>query len=160
LTQGEWSTVGAAFEGSGLTVSRPAKKAFFLSTRKSPYERQVYAIPDAGGEVSQVTTLAGTHAFSPSPDGTKLALIHSSDLSPPELYLMEARPGAFEKRITRSPAPDFAKHPWIEPSYVTFPSHVDGATLHGRLLTPRDLEPGKKYPAILGPVYSNTVRNR
>jgi dipeptidyl-peptidase-4 len=160
LTQGEWSTVGAAFEGSGLTVSRPAKKAFFLSTRKSPYERQVYAIPDAGGEVSQVTTLAGTHAFSPSPDGTKLALIHSSDLSPPELYLIEARPGAVEKRVTRSTAPDFAQHPWIEPSYVTFPSHVDSAILHGRLLTPRDLEPGKKYPAILGPVYSNTVRNR
>jgi dipeptidyl-peptidase-4 len=42
---------------------------------------------------------------------------------------------------------------------VTFKSHVDGVTLHGRLLSPRNLSPGKKYPAVLGPVYSNTVRN-
>jgi dipeptidyl-peptidase-4 len=62
--------------------------------------------------------------------------------------------------VTRSPSAEFASHPWIQPEYVTFPSHVDSVTLHGRLLSPRNLVPGKKYPAVLGPVYSNTVRNR
>ncbi|MGH9336342.1 MAG: DPP IV N-terminal domain-containing protein, partial [Vicinamibacteria bacterium] len=134
VTEGEWSTVGAAYEGSGLTLAPAARKAFFLSTKKNPYERQVYEVAETGGAVSQITTLPGTHAFLPSPDGTTLALIHSSDVTPPELYLIEARPGAIEKRVTESPSPEFARHPWIAPAYVTFKSRIDGVTLHGRLL--------------------------
>ncbi len=160
ITSGEWSTVGPAYEGSGLTLSRAAKKAFFVSTKKSPYERQVYEVPEGGGAVSQITGLPGTHAFVVSPDGTKLALLHSSDTSPTELYLTEARAGAAERRVTNSPVAEFSSYDWTEPSYVTFESHVDGVTLHGRLLAPRNLQTGKKYPAVIGPVYSNTVRNK
>ena len=108
----------------------------------------------------RITSLPGTHAFVVSPDGTKLALLHSSDLTPTELYLVEARTGAAERRVTRSPVAEFSRYDWIEPSYVTFESHVDGVTLHGRLLAPRNLQAGKKYPAVIGPVYSNTVRNK
>ncbi len=160
ITSGDFETVGPAYEGSGLTLSRAAKKAFFVATKKSPYERQVYLVPESDGEVSQVTSLPGTHAFSVSPDGTRLALIHSSDLSPPELYVTEVGAEAAEKRVTTSPPGEFSSYGWITPTYVTFKSHVDGATLHGRLLAPRNIQPGKKYPAVLGPVYSNTVRNK
>jgi dipeptidyl-peptidase-4 len=160
ITSGDFETVGPAYEGSGLALSRAAKKAFFVSTKKSPYERQVYQVPEGGGEVSQITSLPGTHAFTVSPDGTTLALLHSSDLSPPELYVSGIGPGAGEKRITTSPLKEFSSYEWIAPSYVTFESHVDGATLHGRLIAPRNPQPGKKYPAVLGPVYSNTVRNK
>jgi dipeptidyl-peptidase-4 len=37
---------------------------------------------------------------------------------------------------------------------------VDGTTLTGRLTLPPNLDRSKKYPAILGSVYSNTVRNQ
>jgi dipeptidyl-peptidase-4 len=160
ISEGEWSAVGPAYEGSGLTLSHAAKKAFFVATKKSPYERQVYEVAEQGGAVTQITSLPGTHAFVLSADGTRLALIHSSDLSPPDLYLMEARAGAVEKRITKSPVAEFSHYDWIEPTYVTFKSHVDGVTLHGRLLAPRNLVAGRKYPAVIGPVYSNTVRNK
>jgi dipeptidyl-peptidase-4 len=97
------------------------------------------------------------HAPTLSPDGKKLALLRSSDTSPPELYVSS---GAAERRITHSPPPEFAEYDWVEARYVTFPSHVDGTTIHGRLQEPRGLDRTKKYPAILGPVYSNTVRNQ
>jgi dipeptidyl-peptidase-4 len=42
---------------------------------------------------------------------------------------------------------------------VTFPNGTDGTLLHGRLTLPPDFDPHKKYPAILGSVYSNTVHN-
>jgi len=43
---------------------------------------------------------------------------------------------------------------------VTFPSRIDDYTLHARVLEPVDLDRGKRYPVVFGPVYSNTVRNR
>jgi dipeptidyl-peptidase-4 len=43
---------------------------------------------------------------------------------------------------------------------VSFPSHIDDYTLHARILEPANLEAGRKYPVIFGPMYSNTARNR
>jgi dipeptidyl-peptidase-4 len=95
-----------------------------------------------------------------APDGSKVALLHSNDVTPTELYIADTKGGGDERRITRSPPEDFYNHKWIQPKYVTFESHVDGVTLHGRLLEPPNLDRSKKYPVILGPVYSNTVRNQ
>ena len=85
----------------------------------------------------------------------------SADDSPTELYIasLSGAAGA-EKRITKSTPPEFDSIPWVKPKYVTFPSHLDGVTLHGRLFLPPNLDPSKKYPVILGPVYPNSVRNR
>ena len=48
----------------------------------------------------------------------------------------------------------------VAPEYVTFPSHIDGTTLNGRLTLPPLLEPQRTYPAILGSVYTDSVRNQ
>ena len=159
LTEGGWDVTGAAFEGASLTRSPKTKELFFVGSKKSPYERPVYRMPENGGPLVAVTSLAGTHLPFVSPDGSRVAVLHSSDVIPTELYLVESRPGAAERRVTHSPAKEFDTYQWLEPRYVTFPSHVDGVTLHGRLLEPPNLDRSKKYPAILGPVYSNTVRN-
>lgn len=159
LTEGEWSIVGAGFEGAGLSVSPRTGEVFFLATKQSPYERRIYRISENGGTVSPVTRLAGTHRPFVSPDGRTVASIRSSDTAPPELYILNPETGT-ERRLTVSPSQEFDGIQWIEPRYVTFPSRVDGVTLHGRLLEPPNLDRSKRYPAILGPVYSNTVRNR
>jgi dipeptidyl-peptidase-4 len=158
LTEGNWEVVAESAAAS-VAVS-PRKEIFFVSSLKSPYERQVYRLPEEGGAIVPISSLAGVHSFFLSPDGSRLALLRSSDLSPTELYLLEPGPGAAERQVTRSPLPEFLERTWIAPRYVTFPSHIDGETLHGRLLVPPALEPGRKYPVIVGPVYPNTVRNR
>jgi dipeptidyl-peptidase-4 len=117
-------------------------------------------MPESGGPPVEVTSLPGVHSPALSPDGTKLALLHSSDAVPPELYVIGAVGEAGERRITTSTPAEFQEYDWVEARYVTFPSGVDGTTIHGRLQEPVKLDRGKKYPAILGPVYSNTVRNQ
>ena len=62
-------------------------------------------------------------------------------------------------RVTHSPVPEFHRYEWIEPRYVQFPSRIDDYTLHARIIEPPNLDPSKRYPVILGNVYSNTVRN-
>lgn len=159
LTPGEYSVVGDA-PPSVLSVAPGSKTVFFVTTRKNPYERQVYRVAQAGGEVAQVTTLAGTHLPFASPDGTKVAVLHSNDVTPTDLYVVEAAGGSPERRITRSPRKEFDAVRWVQPRYVTFKSRTDGVTLHGRLIEPRNLDRSKKYPVILGPVYRDRVRNK
>jgi dipeptidyl-peptidase-4 len=89
-----------------------------------------------------------------------VALLHSNDMTPTELYIVDSEGGSTERRITTSPPTEFAQYNWVEPRYVTFKSHLDGVTLHGRLLEPPNLDRSKKHPVILGPVYPNSVRKR
>jgi dipeptidyl-peptidase-4 len=157
LTEGAWSVVGESGPSS-LHVSRASKAIFFVSNQKSPYERQVMRLSESGGPPATVTTLPGIHFPYPSPDGASLALLRSSDDSPTELYI--AGSTGPERRVTKSTSAEFDSIPWVVPKYVTFPSQVDGVTLHGRMFLPPNLDPTKKYPVILGPVYPNSVRNR
>lgn len=161
LTKGEWEILGLRGPGdSTLTVSPKTKEIFFTSTQKNPYERQVYKMAEKGGPITQLTTLAGSHLPYLSPDASKIALIHSNDVTPIELYIIDTKAKSPERRITDSPPKEFYEYKWIEPRYVTFESHIDGVTLHGRLLEPPNLDKSKKYPVIIGPVYSDTARNQ
>lgn len=157
LTPGEYD-VASERGATTLHVSQKTQQVFFVSSQKNPYERQVYRVADRGGPVTQVTSREGTHSPFISPDGTKLAVLHSSDLSPIDLYLGDTTSGA-ERRVTHSPPKEFDTYSWSKPRYVTFKSRIDGFTLHGRLLLPPSLDPSKRYPVVLGSVYNNTVRN-
>ena len=106
-----------------------------------------------------MTTLAGQNSGYPSPDGQHLAFLHSDDRMPTELYVM-ATGNNEARRVTRSPPPEFSERRWAKATYVTFPSRVDDYTLHARILEPERLDPGRKYPVLFGPMYSNTVRDR
>ena len=132
---------------------------YYQSNEPSPYERHVYRIAAHGGKPTRITTLAGDNQPFPSPDGSKVAILHSDDVTPTDLYLADARGGSM-RRITTSPPAEFSAHTWARARYVTFPSLIDKYTLHARILTPPDLDQNKTYPVIFGPVYSNTVRNR
>ena len=162
LTKGNWSILHTrGYYGTpSLVVSSRTKEIYFLSTKKNPYERQVYKMPEGGGKITQVTSLPGCHLPIVSPDGSRIALLLSNDVTPTELYIIETKRKSSERRITHSPPKEFYAYKWIQPRYVTFKSHVDGVTLHGKLFEPPNLDRSKKYAVILGSVYSDTVRNR
>ena len=141
-------------------INMPSNRIFFQSNEPSPYERHVFHISDEGGASTRVTTLPGQHRPYPSPDGMRVALLHNSDLSPTELYLMDTRDGLLETQITISPNSEFMDRSWVKPRYATFKSQIDDYTLHARILEPANIKRGKRYPVIFGPAYSNTVRNR
>ncbi|MHC4375758.1 MAG: prolyl oligopeptidase family serine peptidase [Planctomycetota bacterium] len=153
LTPPEYDvTAGPLFGATGDTL-------IYQANQPNPYERHVFRIAGSDAPV-RLTRLPGQHRPYPAPNGRWIALLHSSDTSPTELFLVDAEGRAPELRVTHSPPPEFAERPWARARYLTFPSRIDGHTLHARLLEPQQLDLGKRYPVIFGPVYSNTVRNR
>lgn len=132
---------------------------FYAGNGVNPYEQHVYRLNMSGGDPTQVTRLSGQNVGYPSPDGRHLVFRHSNDTSPPELYVVSSE-GGDATRVTQSPLPAFTERSWVSAEYVSFPSLVDDYTLHSRVLKPANIQPGKKYPVLFGPVYSNTARNR
>ncbi|WP_439474734.1 prolyl oligopeptidase family serine peptidase [Algoriphagus formosus] len=132
---------------------------FYTGNGVNPYEQHVYRLKISGGDPEQVTHLSGQNVGYPSPNGKHLVFMHSNDTSPPELYVVSSE-GGEARQITQSPLPAFTERTWTAAEYVSFPSLVDDYTLHARILKPTNMQPGKKYPVIFGPVYSNTARNR
>ena len=164
LTPGDSTPVRltpGASDVTGAGIPRAATHSVdYVSSAKRPSERHVFRVSASGGAPRQLTTLAGTHAPTVSPDGRTIALLSSNDARPTELYLLDVRPGSAERRITTSTTPEFATIPWIAPQYVSVPSRTDTLPLRARIFFPPDLDSTKRYPVLFGPVYSNTVRNR
>jgi dipeptidyl-peptidase-4 len=70
------------------------------------------------------------------------------------------RGAARERRITVSPPAEFGRVPWVAGTYLTVPNAPGQPPLHVRLLLPPGLDSTKRHPVLVGPAYSNTVRNR
>jgi dipeptidyl-peptidase-4 len=155
LTPADADVSDVSVAGTGANRS-----VFFVSNQKNPYERHVYRMPEGGGSIVTLTTQAGTHQPTVSPDGSAVALISSNDTTPSDLFIVDARGGSAPRRITSSAPAEFAKYKWAQPRYVTFKSRIDNYTLHAKVIEPPNLDKSRKYPVLFGPVYSNTVRNR
>jgi dipeptidyl-peptidase-4 len=132
---------------------------FFAGNGVNPYERHVYKLELSAHHAERVTLLPGQNTGYPSPDGEHLAFVHSDDTTPQDLYVVNTT-GGDARRVTHSPLAAFDEENWVKARYVSFPSQIDDYTLHARILEPADLEDGRKYPVLFGPVYSNTARNR
>lgn len=143
----------------GFEVLPETQQVIYTVNDPSPYELQAFRVAADGGSPQRLTFLAGHNEPVPSPDGSVVAFIHSSDTSPPELYVAAAG-SRNARRVTTSPPGDFRQRQWAKARYVTFPSRIDEFVLHARILAPPELERGRRYPVLFGPVYSNTVRNR
>jgi dipeptidyl-peptidase-4 len=157
ITTGSWDVAG---ERGAATVQFGGGEVFFTGTMKNPYERHVYRVGVTGGAPITLTTTPGVHVPSVSPDGRHLASLWSDDVTPTELVMMPAQPGATPRRVTSSPLPEFARQQWARPRYATFTNTVDGFVVHARILEPPSIDMSRRHPVIFGPVYSNTVRNR
>jgi dipeptidyl-peptidase-4 len=146
---------------SGAGIPRAATRSIdYVSSAPRPSERHVFRVAVGGGAARQLTTMPGTHAPFVSPDGRTIALLSSSDRQPTELYLLDVRPGAVERRVTTSTSPEFASVPWIAPQYLSIKNGNDTLPLRIRVFLPPKLDSTTHYPVLFGPVYSNTVRNR
>jgi len=154
VTSGDWAVFAAS-------VCAPARALFFVANPGKPEERHTFRVPLAGGAPQRLSEAAGNHEPYVSPDGRWIADLYSSDETPPDLYLADARrAGSPSRQVTHSPLPEFSHYRWVKPQYVQFPNVNDGTMLHARLTLPPDFQPTRQYPAILGSVYSNTVHNR
>ena len=121
MTGGEWEV-----DSVGLSKD---KKSFYLTTsEESPFERHLYRMPVTGGARSRMTSGAGDHLAVVAPDGSVFADVYSFTNKPPELYVSA-------KRVTTSPAPEFASYAWLDVPIVRVPAR-DGAGVPARIYRP------------------------
>lgn len=153
ITTGQW-------EVESFEVDSKQGQIYFVANESHMSERQIYRVQLKGGKYQRLTQRAGTHSAVYSSDYRYVADDFSSDDAPPDLYVKNLRDARAEQQVTQSPREDFASYQWGVTSYIEFPSHRDGAKVFGRLTVPVDFDRSKKYPLIVGSVYSNTVRNQ
>ncbi|MGD9904057.1 MAG: prolyl oligopeptidase family serine peptidase [Vicinamibacterales bacterium] len=158
ISPADWDVAGE--RGAATVQVVPAAGAiYFTGTGQGPYERHVYRLGDGDTAPQRLTTAAGVHVPVVSPDGRSLATIWSDDVTPPQLLVGEASPGATLTPVTTPPA-GFGERAWVRPRYQAFRNTVHGFDVHARILEPPDLDRSRRHPVIFGPMYSNTVRNR
>jgi dipeptidyl aminopeptidase/acylaminoacyl peptidase len=124
------------------------KKFFYLTTNEiHPGEQHFYRLPVTGGKAEKITSMTGAHQVSISPDEKYIAYLYSYSNKPWELYLQENKAGAKPEQITnKAMSAEFSSYAWRDPQVVTFTAR-DGATVYGRLYTPKQQDPNK--PAVI-----------
>ena len=134
LTSGAWEVLA-------VRQSRDKSHFYITANKDSPYENHLYEMSGEGGPLTRLTTRPGKHTATVSPDDRWIADIYSHTNQPPDLYVQENRPGADGKRLTNSPAPDFAAYPWLDAPVVTFTAR-DGVAVPALLLKPPGFRKG------------------
>jgi dipeptidyl-peptidase-4 len=116
---------------------------FMATTADEPIGRQLFAVADGAAPV-RLTTLPGTHEVTAAPRGGAWFDLHSSASVPPSATVH----GAVDHVVGLPAVPEIAalgiRTP--EPMVIETP---DGVKLHGAVLAPRTIEPGKRYPLVL-----------
>jgi len=149
-----------AWEIWSFHVDSASGLLYFIANRDHLAERHLYRVPVSGGDIERLTTAAGHWDPQFAGDFSHVALTHSSDTLPPDLYALSLSGAADATRITHSPTPAFDEYTWAEADYITYPSDRDGQLVSGRLQVPPDFDPRGCYPLIVGSIYSDTVVNQ
>jgi dipeptidyl aminopeptidase/acylaminoacyl peptidase len=154
LTSGSW-------EVHSVELS-PGRDRFLLTTNEgSPHHQHLWSMMLDGRGRTRVTTLPGRQVATVSPDGTRLAFVHSFANQPPELFIAPNRPGAEARRVTSSPTAEWLAHDWIVPEIVHVPAS-DGAQVPARIYRPQDVGAVPNGAAVIfvhGAGYLQNVHN-
>lgn len=141
LSSGEWDVNGIE------AVDEERGRVLFTGSRDTPLEGHLYAVPLAGGAVTRLTSPAADHHVKVSRSGGGWIDLRSSLLEPPQIAIH----GADGATLGAIPTP---RDPEIDALRLRAPELVtvrgpSGDTLHGALLKPRVMEPGKRYPVVV-----------
>ena len=141
LTSGEWVVTH---------ISRVDEKAgivYFGATKRSPLERHLYAVPLAGGEVTQITAAAGVHGVVMAKDCARFVDVWTSREHGARVAIRRAD-GSMEKMLFENAGATAEELGLPMPEFASFAAG-DGSTLHGAVYKPHPLEAGRRYPVIV-----------
>jgi dipeptidyl aminopeptidase/acylaminoacyl peptidase len=154
LTRGKW-------EVRDVAVS-PDQRWFYLQTNQvSPFEQHLYRMPATGGALEKITSKAGKHTAVVSPDGKLVADVYSYVNRPPDLFLLQDRPGSEMSQLTVSPSAEWLSFPWIVPELVMIPAS-DGVQVPAHIYKPSDMHAQPNGAAVVfvhGAGYLHNVGN-
>ncbi len=141
LTDGDWEV---------HQVRIPEQRThFYLRTNEgSPYDQHLWRMDFDGSNRTRITEGEGRFDATVSPDGTRLAVVHSTITRPEELYVAPNQPGAELRQITLSPDADWLAFPWIDAEIIEFPAR-DGAMVPARIYRPSEMGVESNGAAVL-----------
>ena len=154
LTSGEWEV---------LSVDIPEDRSHFLlrTNEGSPFSQHVWLMDFDGGDRTRITAGEGQFEMTPSPDGRRMAVVHSTANRPGELFVAPLRAGAALDQVTVSPTAEWLTYPWIQPEIVRFTAR-DGVEVPARIYRPSDVGASPNGAAVLfvhGAGYLQNVHN-
>ena len=154
LTKGKWEVRGVALS--------PDERWFYLQTNQvSPFEQHLYRMSTAGGAPEKITSKSGKHTAVVSPDGQLVADVYSYVNRPPDLFLLQDRPGAEMSQLTVSPSAEWLSFPWMVPELVMIPAS-DGVQIPAHIYKPSDMHAQPNGAAVVfvhGAGYLHNVGN-
>jgi dipeptidyl-peptidase-4 len=153
LTSGEYMVVGESPESAIRAVDERSRRVYFTANLASPIERQLYWVSlDAPGAPRAVTQGPGWHSISMSADARVFVDTFSNSATPRRVTLRDSRGSpltvllANELDASHPYAPYADQH--VTPEFGQIRA-ADGQALHYKLMKPRLLEPGRKYPVLV-----------
>ena len=163
LTRGEYVVEGVYTEPAVRAVDERTRRVYFAAGLPSPMERHLFWVSlDKPGAPQRVTQGAGMHDTTMSQDARVFVDKFSNTETPPNVTLRNA---AGAVRTVLVPNQLNSMHPYGPYADENVPVEFgsieasDGQDLYYRMVKPRHLEPGKRYP-VLFDVYGGPARQR
>ncbi len=154
LTQGEWQVTG---DGDNLGLRGVDEKhglVYFTANAQTPIERHLYSVSltDASAPMRKITDASGWHAVSMSADAHFFLDTFSTPDSPPSVTLRAVDGTEMASLAPNRITPDHPYAPFMSehlPTEFGTLAAADGQTMYYQMLRPRNLVPGRRYPAIV-----------
>jgi dipeptidyl-peptidase 4 len=153
LTSGEFMVAGEPPEPAIRAVDERTRRVYFTANLPSPIERQLYWVSlDEPGTPQRVTSGAGWHSVTMSMDARLFVDTYSSSDAPKSVTLRTS--GGRPLSVMKANKLD-AAHPYrpyldehVQAEFGTIAA-ADGQPMQYKLLKPRVLAPGKRYPVLI-----------
>jgi dipeptidyl-peptidase-4 len=141
LTSGDWevSKLAGVDEKRGLV--------YFVATKRSVLERQLYRVVLDGSALARITKEPGTHKTTMAPAASAFLDEYSAAMTPPRQEIFRAN-GARVATIHANPVPELAEYHLSPVEFLTVPA-ADGTLLEAMMIKPPDFNPAGKYPVLI-----------
>ncbi|MDA3914313.1 prolyl oligopeptidase family serine peptidase [Oleiagrimonas sp.] len=135
-------------------VSPDGKWFYVVANKQAPGAYDVYRVRASGGALERVTAYQGLYDFEEptpfhlSPDGSRLAVLHSSAYVPPQLAVINVD-GSGGRELTDTRTAQYKAMHWVQPQIVKVPSSHGHFEIYAKLYKAADFDASKPHPAVL-----------
>ncbi|MEO7071904.1 MAG: prolyl oligopeptidase family serine peptidase [Rhodanobacter sp.] len=136
------------FEVSHPQLSADGRWFYLRANQVAPYSYDVYRVPSTGGALTRVTQYQGMDEFALSPDGRRLAVLHSAPYQLAQLAVQDVEGGA-PRELTDTMKPGFTAHAWIAPQIVAVPSSHGAGAIWAKYYGPATEAAAASRPAVI-----------
>ena len=152
LTSGEYLVLSADGDQSSrnrglVAVDERGGWVYFSSNMGALPERHLYRVRLDGSKPGRLSAGPGVHAAAFSPSARHYLEVYSNCATPPELVLYRAD-GTREAVVTPSAVESLKRYALAHREMRTYPTR-DGLEIAVLETRPAELEPGRKYPALV-----------